>query len=197
MRSKFPSVSLADATLALSGGAMINLLASGMAEVLLANLRCPVIMAGNALAEVDQRCQRDNRLTAGLERLKASELLSECELSKHAKSIWRDLVGDGLADGIDDGDAATIALALTHANDTVSVLDEPKSARVLAQRWPDRVRVDTVTVLAQSATRGQIELATFRQGCIGALEAARMRVPDEAKEWMMSIVGAEYAARIK
>lgn len=194
MRSRFPSVDLPQGALAFDASALINFLGTGMAEVLLANLGQQVVMAPSALGEVKYHPIRGHDLDGTLGKLKDQGMLIEHPLSENAKAIWWDLLGGDLAGGIDDGEAATIALAVEHARDTIVVIDERKATRIFGERWVDRLCVDTVTLLAQVRTRQGIAPEAFADACFSALHHARMRVPDDAVDWLVGIIGHERAA---
>ena len=191
MPSKFPSIDLPDVALAFDASAMINFLGTGIAETLLTNLGRSVIMPTAALAEVKYHPIQGHDLQATLSRLTSHGLVKQLSLPPRARAIHLELMGAGLAGGLDDGEAATIALAIEHSATTMVVLDERKAARIFSERWAERNCVDTVTLLAEA--RGSMRSDEFANACFSALRHARMRVAPDDVDWMIETIGPERA----
>ena len=102
---------------------------------------------------------------------------------------------NALAGGLDDGEAATIAVAIEHFGEAVAVIDEKKASRIFLNRWSDRVTVDTVTLLAQADNRLSLDKNILADACFSALIHARMRVSREAIDWVIDLIGADRADR--
>jgi predicted nucleic acid-binding protein len=196
MRSKFPSIELPLVPLAIDASVMLNLLGTGVAELLLDHLGCPIVMAENAVSELKYHPIHKTELKPLLDSMKQNKSIEEKKLGPAAKDVWRELVGDGLEKGLDDGEAATIAMSVVERLDAVVVLDESKARKVFAERWPDRLCVDTVTLLAQRRV-GQGLQDALADACFMALQHARMRVPAEAMAWLVGVIGRDRASQCK
>ena len=196
MKSRFPSLDLPRVPLAADASVAINLLGTGICELLIRNLARPIIMAEEALAEVYRHPFPGADLLAEMGRLRDGGFIREQTLGTGGRAIFRELIADDLKGGLDDGEAATIALAIEHSIDTVAVVDERKACRIFAERWGERTITNTVTLLAQPETQGKLKPDEFAQACQCALKHARMRVPAEAMDWMIGVIGLERARSI-
>ena len=195
MKSRFPLLELPRVPLAADASVAINLLGTGVCEILMRNLARPIIMAEEALAEVRRHPFPGADLAAEMARLRDGGLIREHALGTVGRAIFHKLIADDLARGLDDGEAATIALAIEHSVDTVAVVDEKKATRIFADRWGGRAINDTVTLLAQPETQGALTPAEFAQACCCAVQHARMRVPAEGMDWLVGVIGLEQARR--
>lgn len=197
MRSKFPSIEVPQVPLAIDASVMLNFLGTGVAELLFDHLGCPIVMAANAVSELKYHPIDKTDLKPLLDSMKQNKSLEEKPLGPAAKDIWHELVGGGLEKGLDDGEAATIALAVVERLDAVVVLDESKARKVFAERWPTRLCVDTVTLLAQRRLGQRLQTDVFAEACFMALQHARMRVPAEAMAWLVGVIGRDRASKCK
>ena len=191
MRSKFPSNRLPSGPLVLDASGVINFLGTGIPKELFTCLDRSILVAPDALREVRYHPIAGVELQAVLPILQTSGLLKVAALNAEAMEIFRDLVSGEIETGLDDGEAATIALAVTVADSAIVGLDERKATRIFRGRWPDRPLVDTVTLLAEIEAMGVIAPTAFANACFSALLHARMRVPVEAADWLAGIVGPE------
>ena len=85
---------------------------------------------------------------AELSALEAAGLLQCKTMGEQAKEIFRELTANDLSEGLDDGEAATIAYAVAHSAATVPVVDERKATRIFRKRWSDRVAIGTVALIS-------------------------------------------------
>jgi predicted nucleic acid-binding protein len=191
MKSRFPSVELDGVPLVMDASAIINFLGSGMPEVLLRNLGLPVLVAGQAFGEVRRHPIPGEPIVPAMAELTAGGFIQEVKLGPMGYGIFLELVANDLSGGLDDGEAATIAAALEHPEEAIIVVDEKKAARTVAMRWPERRCVDTMTVFAQTRVRGEISEAVFADAMFSALRHARMRVPEDGLDWIISLIGNE------
>lgn len=191
MKSKFPSLDLPDGELIADASVLINFLGTGIVETLLVNLGRPLIMADEAMAEIRRHPFPDMDLSASMGILGKRGLVHVAQLQ--ARTTFYELTANDLTGGLDDGEAATIALAIERSNNAVVVLDERKASRIFAERWPARSCASTVMLLAQPQVRGSLTAEDFVQACCNALRHAKMRVPAEAISWMVEVIGAEKA----
>ena len=193
MKSKFPSFELPTTDLIADASVLINFLGTGIAGTLLANLKRPLLMAEEAVGEVKRHPLPGADLATDLASLRGSGLIDVVQLGAIGRAHFYELTANDLTGGLDDGEAATIALAVERGDTSIVVLDEKKAARVLAEGWPGRASAHSGMLLAQPQTRGVLSSAEFAQACCCALEHSRMRVPTEALEWMVDVIGMEQA----
>ncbi len=123
-----------------------------------------------------------------------SRALRRVTMDDGARILFRELTDGDLKAGLDDGEAATIAYAVSHAA-AIPVIDEKKATSVFAQRWDSRTIVDTVTLLGQACVIAAFTEEQYSAAIHSALLYARMRVPKAAKPWIKGMLGAERAAQ--
>jgi predicted nucleic acid-binding protein len=193
MKSKFPSFEVPTTDVIADASVLINFLGTEIVGTLLAYLKRPLVMAEEAMGEVKRHPFPGANLAADLGRLRESGLVQVVQLGAIGRAHFYELTADDLMGGWDDGEAATIALAVERGDTSVVVLDEKKAARVLAERWPGRALTHSVMLLAQAQIRGSLSSTEFAKACCCALQHARMRVPAEAVEWMVDVIGSEQA----
>lgn len=197
MKSRFPSFELPDADLVADASVLINFLGTGVAEALITTLGRPLVMVEEAMAEIVRHPFPDADLAATLKILRKRDLLRIAPLNGQGRTIFYELIADDLTGGLDDGEAATIALAIEHGSGAVVVLDERKASRIHTERWPGRPCASTVLLLAQPALREALGADGFAEACCCALRYARMQVPREAIGWMVDAIGKERAQDFK
>lgn len=177
--------------LALDASVAINLLGTGDAAAVLRALDRTIIMDEHAIDEVIYDPSTGGCGKQAIEALITAGLLTKTCLNTHAYGRFLELTGAPPPDDLDDGEAATIATAM-HAH-AVPVIDERKARRIIAARHLSVAVLHTIdllssTVIAAAFTRDDLGAVVY-----GALRNARMRVPDECKAWVLSVVGAERA----
>src|SRR3546814_5152447 len=96
----------------------------------------PVIMADRAFNEIKRHPLKGCDHTSELRDIIEQERLQVVALEHEAASLFFDLTSDGLEGGLDDGEAATIALMLS-LKLAIPVLDDRKARGLLSRRWPD------------------------------------------------------------
>ena len=67
-----------------------------------------------------------------------------------AKELFFDLTSADISGGLDDGEAATIALAITMSEYAAPILDDRKARSLLLRRWPGRFAACTMDLLADA-----------------------------------------------
>ena len=193
MISRFPSIELGNTPLVLDASVVINFLATGIPEQLLRTIGASIIVADEAAGEVRRHPISHEDAGPIIAEWVASGLIQRVELNSQARVIFHDLVADDLAGGLDDGEAATIAVAVTYNSAAVTVIDEKKAGRIFAEKWPERQLIDTVTLLMQREIRGSLPEDQFGNSIFSALKHARMRVRKEHMSWVVPLIGVERA----
>jgi predicted nucleic acid-binding protein len=112
-------------------------------------------------------------------------------LDDAAAHHFESLVVGPAIETLDDGEAATIAYALS--NDASAAIDERKATSICAQRFPHLMLCSTVDILArpeveQALGRDELSNAVFR-----ALLHGRMRVLPDYIDWIATLIGPERA----
>jgi predicted nucleic acid-binding protein len=195
MSTRFPSIDLAQLPLVVDASVMINLLGTGSPGTLLKGHGLPVLMVEEAFAEVKRHPISGHDAAPDLAQLIAEGVLEILPLGDMARRTFHDLTANDLTGGLDDGEAATIALAIAHSAHAVPVIDEKKAARLFAGQWAQRILISSITLLAQPQVRCQLDESDFADALFSALRHARMRIPIEARSWVRGVIGSDRAAQ--
>ncbi|MGG5822033.1 hypothetical protein [Falsiroseomonas sp. HW251] len=123
-----------------------------------------------------------------LRRLQTAGLLRFAALSEAAYLHYLDLVGAPSPDGLDDGEAATVAYAVEVG--AVPVLDERKGTRIAIPLCASPP-ICTLDLLSHPRLRTELGDAALADAVHSALRHARMRVPQEFRTWVLDLLGAE------
>jgi hypothetical protein len=195
MNSRSPSIELPlDCSLVLDTSALINLLGTGMAGEMIRAASRPMLVEDYAFEELRRHPLPKRDIQSELSELLELRCLKRVTMDERARVLFRELTDGDLTVGLDDGEAATIAYAISHAA-AIPVIDEKKASGVFVQRWASRTIIDTVTLLTQASI---VDAFTEEQYCAAvhsALMYARMRVPKAARLWIRDLLGTERAAQ--
>jgi predicted nucleic acid-binding protein len=195
MNSRFPSIELPlDCSLVLDASALINLLGTGMAAELVKAANRRMLVEDYAFEELRRHPLPEQNLQTEITALLDCRLLQRVTMDSTARILFRELTDGDLTVGLDDGEAATIAFAVTHKA-TVPVIDEKKANSVFGRRWSSRIIVDTVTLLSQPCIASAFTEERYSAAIHSALLYARMRVPRAAKPWVTALIGKARAAQ--
>ena len=184
------SNSLSDDTvpLVLDTSVLINLHASRCGVDILTSIPNPIVVANIVAGELEHETSRRNGEEAFLNALSAAGHVSLVDLSDQEFEMFFELTS--ASSSLDDGEAATIALA--SARGLCPVIDE-KRGRTRAKAimsaepaWSLDLVLHPITAESLGA-EGQTE-ALFR-----ALRDGRMRIPPESTSHVVSIIGIENA----
>jgi hypothetical protein len=190
-----PSTSHSDqGPFVLDASAAINLLATGIAPNLLPLLGA-FIIERRAFLEVRRHPVQGRDHQAELSCLIDGGHLAIQDLAPDGRDIFFELTADDTAGGLDDGEAATIALAITGVSPGVPVLDDRKAIKLLRRRWPGYSTQHTVSLLFDQRVRSAISRSELAEAVYLALIHARMRVPLPYRAWIVDLIGAERSTR--
>jgi predicted nucleic acid-binding protein len=195
MNSQFPSIELPlTCSLVLDASALINLLGTGMAGDLVKAANRRMFVEDYAFEELRRHPLPEQDLQTELAALLESRLLQRVTMDETARILFRELTDGDLTAGLDDGEAATIAYAVSHEA-TVPVIDEKKANSVFGRRWHSRMIVDTITLLGQSSVSNAFTEERYSAAIHSALLHARMRVPTAARAWVAALIGDARSAQ--
>ena len=187
MRSKFPSLELDGRDVVLDASVFINLLATEIPGKILQGLGVKAFVEERTLAEVTRHPVPYHDLATTLEGLFRSGLLTLGKLNGAGHTLFYELVANDIVGGLDDGESATIAFAITQG--LLATIDEKKATRIMRERWPSSHLANTVTLLAQQKLVNFIGRDMLSSACCSAARYGRMHIPSDAKEWFATVVG--------
>jgi predicted nucleic acid-binding protein len=169
----------------------INLAATADPADILRALPAPVILAEAALDDLRRGQARGWQSVEVVEMLLAAGHTRVEALPPPALPAFAGMVAGDAADTLDDGEAATLALA--HAVGGIAIVDERKGRRLSATRFPRLVLTYTVELLLSPAVEGVLGPSRVSDAVFAALNLARMNVPAEMIAAVIGLIGAERA----
>ena len=169
----------------------INLAAMQRPAEILHALAAPVILADAALDDLKRGQARGRQSIEVVEALLAAGHTRVEALPPSALPAFAGLVAGEAADTLDDGEAATLALA--HAIGGVAIVDEKKGRRLSAARFPSLPLAYTVELLLSSTVEGVLGQPRLSEAIFAALNLARMRVPTEMITAVIGLISPERA----
>lgn len=173
--------------------AIINLIASGLPVEILRSLPCPAIVTSQVLEEIGSGRISGHGNFEVLSRLASDGELTVVDLSDQEADLFALLtIGSG-PDTLDDGEAATIAYAVTHG--ALAVIDERKATRLCTERFPELRLQSTVDLFAHPSVTTRLGQSTLADAVFQALRIGRMRVHPRHHEWVVDLIGPDRAVQ--
>lgn len=167
----------------------INLLASARAVDVLRALPKPAIIPNIALGELERGRAKGRSAHVGVVQLIAAGYVTAIDLPEEAEDVYLSLVAGPASQTLDDGEAATLALALYL--DATALIDERKAISIAANRFPILAVATTTDLLLSAPVQSAIGMALLADALFASLMEARMRVPDHLLDEVCAILGSD------
>lgn len=180
-------------TLALDASVAINLLGTGRAADILRIVNRQFVIEDSARGEVQRDPSNGQPGSLALDALSRSGLLTYSRLGDSALAFFLALTGAEPPNDLDDGEAATIALAMDIG--AAALLDDKKAIRVARERHSELAVLQTLDLLSCDALMAAVAPAELADIIYAALQNARMRVPLLFRKWTIGVIGYERAAK--
>jgi predicted nucleic acid-binding protein len=172
--------------------ALINLNATGCAAAILEAFPSQVIVTEAVLLDMQQPGVRnqtgDAEQTA---KLISDGLITKWELGADALDHFADLTIGSAGETLDDGEAATIALALERQ--AIAIVDEKKGRRICAKRYPKLSIACSTDLLCHASVEKRLGKPVMKMAVLRALQQARMNVTPDQLDWILNLIGATNA----
>lgn len=178
--------------LAADASVWINLIAGARAADVIRVLAMRPQISRIALDELERGRDKGRRTVAALADLIKDGLVEVAELPSEAEETFLNLVAGPVSQTLDDGEAATLALALQIG--AVAIIDERKAINLARDRFPALQIISTAELLLSDAVRSVFSDEELGHVLDRALQEARMRVPEHLLEAVCACVGPERAA---
>lgn len=167
----------------------INLLASGRAVDVLRALPRPTIIPSIALGELERGRDKGRSAHARITPLIAAGFVTAIDLPEEAEDVYLSLVAGRASQTLDDGEAATLALAL-HLGAT-ALIDERKATCIAAARFPLLTVATSTDLLLSTQVRAVLDGDQLADALFASLIEARMRVPDHLLDEVCACLGSD------
>lgn len=180
------------ARLVADASTVINLVATGSADEIIAALPNRILVVDVVPCELETGRTRGRAACDRLKELASSGALDVVELGDDALTYFEELVVGPAVETLDDGEAATIAYALTHS--ATALIDERKATRICRERFPSLRLGCTIDVLIHADVQTRLGPALLADAVFRALQEGQMRVLSHHLEWVIGLIGGERAA---
>lgn len=171
--------------------AVINLVASGAVLRIARVLRAPIRVLSAVALELESGRPRWTT-SDDLAELAKAGIIEIVDLDDAASRYFEELVVGTAVETLDDGEAATIAYALTR--DLEALIDERKACRICAERYAALAVTTTVEFLLDPTMEAELGPDGVVDALFRALKYGRMRVPPSQVERVVRILGPERTA---
>jgi predicted nucleic acid-binding protein len=169
----------------------IALAATGCAAEILAALTRRAVITDITRDELERGRLKGRRTAEVVADLIASAQVEVLTLSAATFEVYSDLViGEG-PDTLDDGEAATLAMACTLG--AAAVVDERKARRLAQERFPTLELRCTAELLLSAPVVARLGQARCADAVFAALQVARLRVPFDFLKVVTEAIGMERA----
>ena len=172
---------------------MINLNATGCAAAILDALIFRVAVTDVVATELDEDRRSGRNDAALLNELTTTGRVAILPLDDAAAHIFGGLVAGTAAETLDDGEAASIAVAATRG--AIVAIDERKARRICVRRFPGLRLLSTVDLLLHDDVAGKLGRDAQSNAVFRALQTARMRVLPEHVDRVVQLIGMDRARR--
>ena len=171
----------------------INVTTSRRAHEIIGAIPNRFLVADVVVSELESGRDRGHKSAEQLKELIDSGLVEVAAMGDVAKNYFMDLVSGPADSTLDDGEAATIAIALEF--DAIPLIDERKARRICGAQYQDIACGCAIDIFAHPATEKALGKAGLALAVLNALQGARMHVWPEHEAWVVSVIGAENAAK--
>ena len=182
-------------TLIADTSAVINITASGHAVEIIEAIPNRFIVTAQVVLEVEAGRDRDPLSAGQLHELIRTDRVEVVVMNEVAKASFEKLVIGPARDTLDNGEAATIAIALERGG--IPLIDERKARRICRERYPDLFYGCAVDIFRYPEVREALGEAGLALSVLNALQNARMRVLPEYEGWVVNLIGSENVAQCK
>jgi predicted nucleic acid-binding protein len=170
---------------------VINLSATGCAAAIVDALPFRIAVPEIVATELreDHRSGRDD--AALLRDLAATGRITIIPLDEADTPLFVDLIAGPTIQTLDDGEAATIAVAINRG--AVAAIDERKARRICTMRFPKLQMLSTCELLLDEHVAGAVGRHALGEAIFRALQTARMRVLPEHVRAIVQLIGVDRA----
>ncbi|MER8589650.1 hypothetical protein NKH19_31435 [Mesorhizobium sp. M1338] len=178
-----PSHLIADASV------IINLNATGIASDIIRSLNV-TLRASTVVRDELIHDRISGRNDAELaQELVLDGLLQFAEFDDESEGVFESLVSGSAAVTLDDGEAATLALAVSSRG--LAIIDERKAVRIARDRFPALQLLTTADLLQSDRILLALGNERLAQAVLRSLKDARMAIAECHHDWIVDLLGAQ------
>jgi predicted nucleic acid-binding protein len=179
------------ALLVADASTVINLNATGCAREVIQALPNALVIVDVVPEELEAGRHRRRQDADLLNDLVVAHLIEIVRLDDRAEQHFEQLVVGPAAMTLDDGEAATIAHAVSQKG--IALIDERKANRICAERFPNLRVGCTVDIFTHPKVQHDLGKQRLADAVFNALYHGRMRVFPKHVEWVIELIGVDRA----
>jgi len=180
------------ALLVADASTVININATGCARSIVEALPNRVAIVDVVPGELEGGRHRRRQDADLLRDLVGSGLVEIVQLDHKGEDYFEQLVIGPAQSTLDDGEAATIAHAVSQNG--IALIDERKATRLCAQRFPELRLACTVDIFTHPKVQDVLGNDSLADAVFNALCHGRMRVFPHHVEWVVGLIGTDRVA---
>lgn len=183
-------------TLVLDASVVINLLGCGIGSEILAVLPGKALIADRVERELRYHPVKGLEIDEPMRHWKSQAILETVVMDESMLFRYLDLVHRPSPDHLDDGEAASIAVA--EELGAAVVLDERRARRMVSEQFTTLNLQSTAGLFRLAANTDVLDRETLATALYQALIKAQMRVvPEELIAWVVAVIGRERASQCR
>lgn len=171
---------------------IINMIASKCPVKILGALPGRVVVTDVVVDEIADGVNKGRGDVDVFNKLRRLGLLEVASLGAIGEGLFEHLVVGPASATLDDGEAATIAYAAEHTLGVI--MDDYKAKRICKERFDGVGILCSVEIFRHSDIQKALGRRGLGMAVLNALQLARMGVPAEHIEWVVSIIGESNAS---
>lgn len=181
--------------LVLDTSVVINLIATTIPVQIIKSLAQNVVVGEATIQEIGFGEKKGYQDSGCLKLLIDNGVVGVEEMDEGAFQIFEELVTGGMASSLGDGEAATIAIAVSKGK--TAVIDEKKAHNICAQKFPEQLVGTTIELLSHSAVLDAVGQTSLSDAVLQSLQNARMQVRAHQLDWVIGMIGEDAAANCR
>ena len=178
----------------LDASVIINILGSGKPIDVLSSLNRTIMVEKTVLQEVTFDPFTRKSADTIISELLDLGCITQVTMCNDSYMDFLDMVSAPSPNGLDDGEAATIAYANIY-KEIIAVIDEKKGLRVASERYPNLTLATSLDIFSDpNLLSNGHDVAGL---VYSALIKSRMRVPSHWEEWVINLIGVDKARQCR
>lgn len=169
--------------------AIINLNASGRASEILKALAGRFLVTDEVINELAHGVENGRSDTASLEKLLGAGLVRRTSLGSVGREAYELMVIGSAEETLDDGEAATIAMAAELNG--LPVIDDSKGRRICGLRHPALKMLGSIEMFAHPSVEAALGRESLSEIVFLTLSRARMHVLPHYYPWLKTLLDRE------
>lgn len=188
MTDFLPNSSFSHVPLVFDASALINILSTNHSAAIFKHIKTNNFVETLVIREITRNSHSKARDVV-IRNLLDNNHLKIVDMSQEETSHFIHLISAPFPDALDDGEAATLAIA-KHRNCT-AIIDEKKAMRIANTTTPPMSTKSTLDILKWASQEKHLNPSQTSEAILNALITAKMRVPLNFEEWITSILNAD------